>query len=178
MKSISKCFLIICVVVLDIHALQLTSNSLQKNGVISAQCTCDSGNSSPQLAWSGVPKGTKSLVMVMDDPDATYGELGAFVHWILFNIPVTVTELPRGVVKSELAKTGIKQGTNTFRAIAYGGPCPPQASTHHYRFSLYALNTYLPLKEGATLVDINTAMHEVNNDHVIEKVELIGLYSR
>ena len=125
---------------------------------------CNGENYSPALNWRGVPAGTQSFAITVIDPDG-----GNWLHWLQFDIPADVVSLPEAVGGP---KTGI-QGGNDFGALGYGGPCPP-GGTHHYIFTLYALDTRLELQEGASLKDLNSAM----NGHILAETQLTGLRTR
>jgi len=137
----------------------------ENNGNIPSQYTCDGENSAPELTVSGVPVGTKSLVLIVDDPDAP---MGTWVHWVLFNIPIHTIK-----INEKSLPTSVKQGITDFGRIGWGGPCPPSGS-HRYFFKLYAINTTLDLPQGATKAQVERAIQ----GHTIEKAELIGLYKR
>jgi Raf kinase inhibitor-like YbhB/YbcL family protein len=126
--------------------LTITSTAFEQGGMIPRQYTCDGNDSSPPLAWTSVPDGTKSLALICDDPDAP---VGTWVHWVLFNLPADVTALPEHVPPQKTLGNGARQGTNDFRKIGYGGPCPP-GGTHRYYFKLYTLDTVLETKPGIT----------------------------
>jgi Raf kinase inhibitor-like YbhB/YbcL family protein len=100
---------------------------------------CTGGNLSPALVWSGAPAGTKSFVLTVYDPDAPTGS--GFWHWVLYNIPATVTALPQGAGAPGKEPAGAVQANSDYGAPGYGGPCPPKGSTHRYVFTLYAVNT-------------------------------------
>lgn len=153
----------------------ITSTAFQHNENIPSEYTCDGANRNPPLAFSQVPEKAKSLVLVVEDPDAPSK---VFTHWLLYNIsPATLQILESQVPKST-------QGMTDFGRIGYGGPCPPPASpeqlqrgesgTHRYFFKLYALDTAVNLLEGASKEEVQEAM----KDHIIESAELIGLYER
>jgi Raf kinase inhibitor-like YbhB/YbcL family protein len=107
----------------------------------------------------------------MDDPDAP---VGTWVHWVLYNLPANTRELPEGVDKQEQLASGAIQGRNDFRRIGYGGPCPPPGTPHRYYFKLYALDTKLTLKTGATKAELERAM----KSHILGETELMGRYGR
>jgi Raf kinase inhibitor-like YbhB/YbcL family protein len=151
--------------------MQLTSSAFTEGGPIPAKHTCDDKNVSPPLKWSGVPTGTKSLALIADDPDAPSG---MWVHWVLYDLPATATELAEDVPKSQYVAAGAKQGLNDFRHLGYGGPCPPPGKAHRYYFKLYALDTVLDLKPGATKKDVERAMEK----HVLAQAQLMGTYKR
>lgn len=144
--------------------IQLTSAAFQEGGTIPKKYTCDGQNISPQLDWSGLPDQTKSLVLIVDDPDAPGG---TFVHWVLYALPADLKGLSEG------ASTGV-QGANSFRKSGYGGPCPPKGSTHRYFFKLYALDTSLSLKPGASKADVEKAA----GGHILAQGQLMGKYGR
>ncbi len=128
-------------------ALRVTSAEFDPGGTIPAKYTCDGLDVSPPLAWTaGVPGGTRSFALIVDDPDAPSG---TFTHWVLFNLPAQATGLPENVPREPALSNGARQGTNGFRRIGYGGPCPP-GGTHRYVFRLDALDARLNLEPGAT----------------------------
>jgi Raf kinase inhibitor-like YbhB/YbcL family protein len=116
--------------------MQLTSTAFTEGAAIPAKHTCDATNVSPPLKWTGVPPGAKSLVLIVDDPDAPSG---TWAHWVLYDLPATTNELAEDVPKSQYVTSGAKQGLNDFRHLGYGGPCPPPGKAHRYFFKLYAL---------------------------------------
>jgi len=154
--------------------MKLTSPSFKNQEVISKKFTCDGKNISPALEWSGVPKGAKSFVLVVDDPDAPdpNNPKIVWVHWVLYNIPATVTSL-RGGVKDKDLPDGTLQGLNDWKRTGYGGPCPP-IGQHRYFFKLYALNIILSDLNHPTTEILERAME----GHILGKAELIGLYQR
>ena len=151
--------------------MQLTSTAFTEGAAIPAKHTCDAKDISPPLRWSGVPAGTKSLALVVDDPDAP---VGTWVHWVLYDLPATTSELDEDVPKSQYVAGGAKQGINDFRRLGYGGPCPPAGKAHRYFFKLYALDTVLDLKPGLTKKDLERAMEK----HVLGQAQLMGTYQR
>jgi Raf kinase inhibitor-like YbhB/YbcL family protein len=152
----------------------ITSSAFSQNGEIPAKYTCDGKDVSPPLAWSGLPAGTKSLALIMDDPDAPdpAAPKMTWVHWVLYNIPLDATGLPEGVKSGELPK-GTKEGLNDWRRPGYGGPCPP-IGRHRYFHKLYALDVVLPELGKATKQDLERAM----KGHVLASTELVGTYKR
>ena len=146
-------------------SIPVSSPSFKEGERIPIKFTCDGTNLSPQLDWSGQPATVHSLALIMDDPDAP---AGTFVHWVLFNLPGDLASLPEGV-----SGTGVA-GTNGFRKLGYGGPCPPKGSTHRYFFKLYALDFALDLKEGASKAEVERAMQ----GHILGQGQLGGKYSR
>lgn len=152
-------------------ALRLESSAFSAEGLIPKQYTCDGQDLSPPLSWSEVPAATQSLVLLCDDPDAP---IGTWDHWVLFNIPPTVRSLPEGIsTEAEIVGIGT-HGLNSWKRLGYGGPCPPQGSTHRYYFRLYALDTMLDLEAGAGKKEVERAM----TGHVLASGELMGCYGR
>jgi Raf kinase inhibitor-like YbhB/YbcL family protein len=150
----------------------VSSSAFRDGAKIPAQYTCDGKNVSPALQWSQPPAGTNSFALIVDDPDAPGG---VFSHWVLFNIPATSRRLPEGVpaFRSQL-DDGASQGKNDMGRSGYGGPCPPPGRPHRYQFTIYALDTTLDLKAGASKKDLLKAM----TDHILGQGQLTGLYQR
>jgi Raf kinase inhibitor-like YbhB/YbcL family protein len=161
---------------MEVHAmsLTLTSSAFRHNGEIPARYTCDGGNVSPPLSWSGVPGGAKSLVLIVDDPDAPDPKAPkmTWVHWVLYNIPPNATGLAEGLAPKDLPK-GTLEGSNDWKRTGYGGPCPP-IGRHRYFHKLYALDTVLPDLGHPTKAAVERAIQ----GHTIAQVELIGGYAR
>jgi Raf kinase inhibitor-like YbhB/YbcL family protein len=132
--------------------------------------TCDGKDVSPALFWSGVPDKASSLALIVEDPDAPRK---AWVHWVLFDLPATTTDLPEGVPAIPVLKGGGAHGVNDFGNLGYGGPCPP-SGTHNYVFTLYALYQKLGLKPSSPRGDVVGAMQ----GHILAQARLIGRYSR
>jgi Raf kinase inhibitor-like YbhB/YbcL family protein len=151
--------------------LTLKSDSFEPGRDIPARYTCDGEDVSPQLSWSGAPDGTESFALIVDDPDAP-GRV--FTHWVIYNIPADRNEIPEGMQIEKIVKKGCSQGTNDFRQMGYGGPCPPPGKPHRYRFHLYALDTVLDLPSGVTK---NAALAAMKG-HVLADAEIVGLYKR
>jgi hypothetical protein len=145
-------------------SISITSPSLQAGGDIPAKFTCDGTNVSPEFHMTRVPNEAKSLVLIVDDPDAPRGLL---THWIVWNIDSKTTR-----VAENGAPTAGVQGTNDFGKRSYGGPCPPQG-THRYSFKIFALDTKLELKPSARRAELDAAMR----GHVLAQGELMGRYS-
>jgi len=148
----------------------LRSSAFNDGDMIPQQYTCDGMDISPPLAWDDPPATTKSLALICDDPDAP---MGTWVHWVLYDIPSDLRELTESQQTQKQLDNGAKQGTNDFRAIGYGGPCPP-GGTHRYYFKLYALDTELNLDSGKTKSELLAAME----GHVIAEGRLMGKYQR
>jgi Raf kinase inhibitor-like YbhB/YbcL family protein len=128
---------------------------------IPVRYTCDGDNVAPSLTVSDIPSGAKTLVVIVDDPDAPSG---TWVHWIVFDVAVTFSEMG---VKGELGKEGL----NDFGEVGYGGPCPP-SGVHHYHFRVYALSDEIGLARRAQRKDIETAM----KGKILAEAELVGVY--
>jgi len=143
--------------------MEIKSTAFQNKENIPAEYTCDGENVSPELEFLDIPENTVSLALIMDDPDAPSG---TFTHWLVWNIPKDKTKIEKAEFLSP-------SGTTGFGREGYGGPCPP-SGTHRYYFKLYALDTNLNLDSGAAKKQLEEAME----GHIIEKAELIGLYSR
>ena len=151
--------------------LQVESSAFLAGEAIPKRHTCDGDDVSPALSWSEPPAGAESLALILDDPDAP---AGTWVHWVLFDIPATSRSLPEGVSPAPTVEgTGV-HGNNSWRRVGYGGPCPPQGPAHRYVFRLYALDTTLGLKPGATRQDVDKAM----KGHILAQGELMGQYGR
>lgn len=150
--------------------LTIQSPAFPEGGAIPRPYTCDGKNVSPPLSWTGLPAGVKSLALVCDDPDAP---ARVWVHWVIYNLPPAATGLPEGVPPRENVAGGGLQGTNDFRKVGYGGPCPP-SGTHRYRFTLYALGEAVLLAAGATKADLVAAMKGL----IRAESTLTGKYSR
>lgn len=151
-------------------AIKVMSSVFEEGGMIPRKYTCDGADVSPPLAWTGVPEAAKSLALISDDPDAP---MGTWVHWVLYDLPANIKELPEAVPPDKELRTGAKQGRNDFRRIGYGGPCPP-GGTHRYYFKLYALDTVLNLPSGATKAELLKAME----GRVLAQGQLMGKYKR
>jgi hypothetical protein len=156
--------------------LTLRSSAFSDGGEIPALYTCEGGDSAPPLAWDGIPGAARSLVLIVDDPDAPDPEAPkmTWVHWVLYNIPPHATGLPAGAgSNSNDLPSGTAAGLNDWRRTGYGGPCPP-VGRHRYFFKLYALNEVLRFRRNPTKDEVETAMR----GHVIEQTQLIGTYKK
>lgn len=150
--------------------LQVTSSAFSEGSSIPTQYTCDGKDVSPPLSWTGLPAATKSVALVCDDPDAP---AGVWVHWVVYNLPLSSSGLPEGVPPRDEITGGGLQGKNDFRKTGYGGPCPP-GGTHRYVFTLYALDSDVKLPAGATKAQLLGAIR----GHVLAEGKLTGKYSR
>jgi Raf kinase inhibitor-like YbhB/YbcL family protein len=150
--------------------MQLTSSAFEQGGRIPAKYTGEAENVSPALAWSGAPEAARSFAVVCHDPDAPLVSKGSYgyVHWVLYNIPASVTSLAEGA-------QGHTSGLSDFGKPGYGGPMPPNGhGTHHYYFWVFALNEELNLEPGLTLWQLL----EKIEPHTLGMNRLVGTYSR
>ena len=154
----------------ETNTLEISSPAFKNNGIIPKQYTCDGANISPPLSWTGIPESTKSLALILDDPDAPGS---TWVHWVIYNMPPDSKGLQEDVLPIQDMAHETKQGTNDFKKIGYGGPCPP-SGTHRYFFKLYELDTKLNLESGATKKQLLIAM----KGHIISQAKLVGKYKR
>lgn len=151
--------------------MRLESPAFVNRGDIPTVHTCEGEDRAPALRWSEVPDGAKSLVLIVDDPDAPDPKAPqrTWVHWLVYNLPVRGHGLDEGGALPQGARTG----TSDFRKQTYGGPCPP-IGKHRYFFKLYALDTLLPDLRGPDKATLEQAMQ----GHVLTHVELVGLYEK
>jgi len=145
---------------------ELTSSGFNRGDTIPDKYTCTGEDISPALSWNDPPDSTVEFALICDDPDVP---VGVWSHWIVYSIPVDV----RGIPEGEKNIPGI-EGKNDFGRTNYGGPCPPPGKPHRYFFTLYALDTKVDLKVGATRKEILAAI----DGHIIAKAELMGFYGR
>ena len=161
-----------------IMSMSIMSPSFMHGSQIPERHTCDGLNTSPPITWVGVPPGTKSLALIVDDPDAPdpAAPKMTWVHWLLYNIPAHATGLIEGGAEGVTDKNlpaGTLQGINDWHLSSYGGPCPP-IGTHRYYFKLYALDRLLPDLKKPSKATLEKAMH----GHVLDQSSLVGLYRR
>lgn len=146
----------------------MESPEFKNNGLIPKKFTCDGENINPKLEFQNIPEETKSLVLIMDDPDATGGI--TWDHWLIWNIDPK----RKYIEEDEIPKDAVL-GSTSFGEIKYGGPCPPKGNNpHRYMFKLYALDTKLNLSRGALKSQLENAME----GHILDQTVLIGLYGR
>jgi Raf kinase inhibitor-like YbhB/YbcL family protein len=167
MKPISLALAIFVGTILNMNAassISVTTPAFQAGGDVAAKFTCNGANVNPELKINGVPNEAKSLVLIVDDPDAPRG---LFTHWVVWNIDPKTTR-----VAENSAPTAGVQGINDFGKRNYGGPCPP-SGTHRYFFKIFALDTKLELKPGARRAELDAAMR----GHILAQGELMARYS-
>lgn len=150
--------------------LIVSSNAFCEGEWIPRKYSGEGDDISPPLSWSGTPENAKSLALISDDPDAP---MGAWVHWVLFNIPAAEKGLEEKIPNQDRLENGAKHGTNDFHRLGYGGPCPP-SGVHRYYFKLYALDTVLNLRPGITKKELENAM----KGHILAQGQLMGKYKR
>lgn len=145
--------------------MKLESPAFAGNQSIPKKYTCDGKDINPPLKIEEVPTEAKSLVLIVDDPDAPFG---TFTHWLVWNIDPKTT-----LIEENSVPEGAIQGLNDFGKNSYGGPCPP-SGTHHYHFKLYAIDVLLDLPSSSKKSDLERAI----KDHILDSAELIGTYQR
>lgn len=155
-------------------SLVLVSSAFAPDGEIPRRYTCQGEDISPPLSWSGVPEGTKSFVLIVDDPDAPDPKAPrmTWVHWVLYNLPAETRELPQAM-GPETVPPGTEEGQNDWKNLGYGGPCPP-IGRHRYFHKLYALDTRFPDLGAATKKGVEAAMA----GHILARAELVGTYQK
>ncbi len=178
MRQMVACFVIAMACAAGLHSasaadagksIQLTSPSFGEGRDIPAVHACDGRNISPALKWSGAPKETRSFALICEDPDAPGG---TWVHWVVYGLPASVTELPVNVPPMENLPGVGMHGINSFGHLGYGGPCPPPGKPHHYYFRIYALDRDIGLKPKASRADLDKAM----KGHILAEGKLMGTY--
>ena len=153
-------------------SMRLTSTAFEDGGEIPTRFTCEGEDLSPDLSWSGLPEGTRSLVLIVDDPDAPdpAAPKMTWVHWVLYNLPADIAGIQEAVTSNDLPR-GTLEGTNDWQRTGYGGPCPP-IGRHRYFFKLYALDTQLSDLNQPSKAELEQAMQ----GHILTKAEIIGTY--
>jgi Raf kinase inhibitor-like YbhB/YbcL family protein len=154
------------------NEMTLESHAFAEGEAIPRKYTCEGEDVSPPLSWSNLPERTRTLALIVDDPDAPDPKAPkrTWVHWVLYEIPVEVTELPEGALPLPV---GAREGVNDWGKTGYGGPCPP-IGTHRYFFKLYALDTALGDLSAPTKARLEQAM----TGHILAQTELIGTYRK
>ncbi len=157
-----------------VMGITLTINAFNNNGDIPSKFTCDGSDISPEMSWTNIPFNAKSLVLIVDDPDAPDPDNPkmTWIHWVLYNIPAVEGNLKEGISAIDLPR-GTLQGLNDWGKTGYGGPCPP-IGTHRYFHKLYALDVVLSNLNRPTKADLLKAM----SGHVIDSIEVVGLYKK
>ena len=150
--------------------ITLKSPAFSQDSMIPDVYTCKGKDISPPLFWSNIPKGTKTISLICDDPDAP---IGTWVHWVVYNIPGSAKGLAEGIPCKEVLEDSTVQGKNDFRKTGYRGPCPP-FGIHRYYFKIYALDTRLDLKPNATKKELLVAME----GHILAQGQLMGRYKK
>uniref|UniRef100_B8HJQ0 PEBP family protein n=1 Tax=Cyanothece sp. (strain PCC 7425 / ATCC 29141) TaxID=395961 RepID=B8HJQ0_CYAP4 len=155
-------------------SLVISSPAFTNHGSIPSRYTCDGANVSPPLQWSGIPEGSKSLVLIVDDPDAPDPNAPkmTWVHWLLYNLPITTTALSEGTSSSQLPR-GTQEGLNDWQSTGYRGPCPP-IGKHRYFHKLYALDALLPDLGQPTKAHLERAM----TGKILAQAEVVATYQR
>jgi Raf kinase inhibitor-like YbhB/YbcL family protein len=150
--------------------LTLSVDSLSPGSLLPDLYTCEGASESPRVLWSGIPSGTKSLILILEDPDAPNG---IFTHWIVYNIPPRSGELAQAQPNAKVLSSEAQQGDSSARSRGYYPPCPPIGSSHHYIFRLYALDMYIapPTADRA-------AINQALAGHMLVKTEFITTFKR
>jgi Raf kinase inhibitor-like YbhB/YbcL family protein len=151
--------------------MQLKSSAFRAGGAIPARYTCEGQDISPEFSWTGIPAGTKSLALILHDPDAP--RAGGFTHWVIYDIDPSLRQIDENTPREEKSVGIGLQGKNDGGKIGYMGPCPP-SGTHRYIARLFALDTELNLKPGALHHEVESAME----GHILEKAALMGTYAK
>jgi Raf kinase inhibitor-like YbhB/YbcL family protein len=151
--------------------MNISTPAFSEGQKIPQQFTGDGQNISPSLSWTGAPANTKTFALIVDDPDAP---MGTWVHWVAYDIPASVHGLTEGEPTSAQIREGGTQGKSSFGTVGYGGPAPPPGKPHRYFFKLYALDSLLGLKPGASKEDLQQAM----KGHVLAEAQTMGMYGR
>lgn len=152
--------------------MKLASPAFNNGETLPTRFTCEGDNISPPLSWSGIPKDTESLALILEDPDAP---MATFTHWLLYNIPTSLHELGEGISISGNLSSSLREGFNDFGKQGYGGPCPPRNDgAHRYYFRLYALNQALELSGQVTRRQLLDAIQ----NKILEETNLMGKFER
>lgn len=154
----------------DVETLQVRSPAFEAGGVIPQKYACNGENISPPLAWEPGPQGTRSIALIVDDPDAPRG---TFVHWVLYDLPANTQELPENMPRDKALPDGAKQGVNSVDSIGYTGPCPP-SGTHRYFFKVYALDAMTNLPPGRSKADLLQTLE----GHILAQGQIMGTYRK
>lgn len=151
--------------------LLVFSEAFVQGQPVPVRFTCKGEDTSPEVRWEGAPAGTRSVAVILEDPDAPGG---VFTHWLVYGIPANQTELAEGIPKEKEVAGGIRQGGNDFGKYGYGGPCPPPGPAHHYVLAVYALDTPVTLGPGAERQALESAM----KGHVLASTHITAVFGR
>ncbi|MGD9366286.1 MAG: YbhB/YbcL family Raf kinase inhibitor-like protein [Desulfobacteraceae bacterium] len=154
--------------------LKITSSAFEDGGTMAAVYTCEGQNISPPLEWDGIPEGTRSLSLIVDDPDAPdpAAPKMTWVHWVLYNLPPDCSGLHQGMISADLP-AGSREGINDWKQTGYGGPCPP-IGRHRYFHKLYALDVVLDDLKQPSKPKLLAAME----GHILARAEVVGTYQK
>lgn len=150
--------------------IEVRSTAFAEGDRIPSDFTCDGADMSPPVEWANIPSGTKSIAILVEDPDAPSGN---WSHWLAYDLPPSLRQLPPGIPASKGLPAGGTQGRTDFGKMGYSGPCPPQGN-HRYFFRVYALDAILGLKPGVTKQELLRAMQ----GHILAQGQLMGTYDR
>ena len=164
MMSLTVSMVPASVIATEASQIRINSEAFAEGAIIPTSFTCSGANQSPPLSWAGIPAGTKSLALILDDPDAPNR---TFVHWVVYDSPPTSSGFPAGKVDG-------KQGVNSAGEASYMGPCPPPGKPHHYHFRLFALDASLNLGGNADAQAVRAGM----DGHIKDSAELVGIFGR
>lgn len=152
-------------------AFTISSRAFRNGTRIPSRYTCEGDDLSPPLSWRDAPNGTRSYVLICEDPDSPSG---LWTHWLVYDIPGDLNELEEGLPRTEILPNGAKQGLNTDGEVGYSGPCPPRGRAHRYVFRILAVSSRLPLRPASSRKDLEEAVRGL----VIARAEIVGLYGR
>ncbi len=152
-------------------SFRIESRAFKQGATIPARYSCQGENISPPLAWANPPSGARSFALIVEDPDAP---AGIWTHWVVYNLPAQARAMDENTPKLGELPNGGLQGTSSFGSVGYGGPCPPPGRAHRYFFRLYALDTVLELKAGATKAGVLAAL----KGHILGEAQLMGRFKR
>ncbi|KYC45347.1 MAG: putative kinase inhibitor protein [Candidatus Methanofastidiosum methylothiophilum] len=152
-----------------VDKMKLLSKAFSQGESIPFKYSYEAGNLSPPLEWNSIPKQTKSLALILEDLDSP---MFSWIHWIVYNIPITLKGLPEGLPPEKELFEGVKQGLNSWKRNCYGGPCPPWG-THRYVFKLYALDDKLDVDPDLS----KTELIKLIEYHKIAEAKLVGNYT-
>ncbi|HXH50444.1 MAG TPA: YbhB/YbcL family Raf kinase inhibitor-like protein [Terriglobia bacterium] len=150
---------------------RIESSAFKEGAFIPARFSCQGENVSPSLKWTDPPAGTRSLALIVDDPDAPGG---TWTHWVVFNLPAQTRAMDENAPKGDELPKGGLQGLTSFGSVGYGGPCPPPGKAHRYFFKLYAADTSLSLKPGTAREEVVAAL----KGHTLGEAQLMGRFKR